>query len=70
MLNLQYNINLGLEDVLYVYIIKQHNLGKYYFVADAKLLQLVTNLPDANKNKPHGNVQLFDAWGYAKDTML
>ena len=69
-LNRQYDIRLGLEEVLYAYTIKQSNLGKYYFVADAKLLQLVTNLPDTSKNKPQGNVLLFGSWGCTKDPML
>ena len=37
-LNRQYGICLGLEEVLYVYTIKRKNLGKYYFVVDAKLV--------------------------------
>ena len=50
--------------------IKRHILGKYYFVADAKPFQLVTNLPGTNKNKPQCNVLLFDAWGCVSDLML
>ena len=51
-LNCQYGVRLGLEEVLYAYTMKRHNLGKYYCVVDAKSLQLVTNLLDTNKNKP------------------
>ena len=69
-LNQQSNVRIGLEEILYAYSIKQHNLGKYYFVADFKLLQLVTNLLDTSKNKPQGNVLLLGAWGCAKDPML
>ena len=61
MLNRRYDICLGLEEVLYAYTINQHNLRKYYFVANAKSLQLVMNLPDNNSNKPQGNVLLFSA---------
>ena len=70
MLNHRYGVRLGLEEVLYVYTIKRHNLEKYYFVADSKSLQLMTNLSDTSKNKPQGNVLLFDARGCAKDPML
>ena len=59
-----------MEKVLYAYSIKRHNLGKYYFVADSKSLQLVMNFPDTSKNKPQGNVLMFDAWDCAKDPML
>ena len=51
MLNRKHGLYLGLEEVLYTYPFKRHNLGKYYFVANAKSLQLVTNLPNTN-NKP------------------
>ena len=66
MFNLQHGVHLGLEEVLYAYTIKQHNLEKYYFVADSKSLQLMMNLIDTSKNKPYGNVLWFDAWGCAK----
>ena len=69
-LNRQYDVRLDLEEVLYAYTIKRHNLGKYYFVFDSRSLQLVTNLPDTSKNKPQGNVLMLGAWGYAKDPML
>ena len=55
---------------LYAYTTKRHNLGKYYFVVDAKLLQLITNLLDTNKNKSQGNALIFGAWGCSKDLML
>ena len=61
MLNQWYDIRLGLEEVLYAYTIRRHNLGKYYFVVDAKLLQVVTNLLDTNENKPEDNVMIFGA---------
>ena len=70
MLNCLYGIHLGLKEVLYAYTIKRHRSGKYYFVADAKPLQLVVNLPYINKNKSQGNVLVFDAWGCARDPML
>ena len=63
-------MRLGLEEVLYAYSLKRHNIGSYYLVFDPKLLQLVTNFPTASKNKPQGNVLLFGAWGCAKDPML
>ena len=60
-LNHQYDVCLGLEEVLYAYAIKRHNPKKYYFDADSKSLQLVTNLHDTSKNKPQGNVLMFSA---------
>ena len=53
-----------------MYTIKLHNLEKYYFMVDAKLLQLVTNLPNTRKNKSYSHVLLFNAWGCAKDAIL
>ena len=69
-LNRKYELCLGLEEVLYAYSLERHNLGRNYLVADAKSLQLVINLPITSKNKPQGNVLLFGAWGYARDSML
>ena len=69
-LNSRYGIRLGLEEVLYAYIIKRHSLRKNYFVADAKPLQHVFNLLDTSKNWLQGNVLLFSAWGGARGPML
>ena len=62
--------HLGLEEVVYAYTIKRHRAGEYYFVADAKPLQFVVNLPDTSKNMPQGNIMIFDAWSCSKDPML
>ena len=62
-LNRKYDVRLGLEEVLYEYFIKRHKLRRYDLVANAKSLQLVTNLPNTSKDKPQGNVLLFGAWG-------
>ena len=70
MLNRKYELCLGLEEVLYAYTLKWHNLEKYYLVADVKLLHLVTNFPTTSKNKPQGNVLFFEAWGCVRDPML
>ena len=70
MLNRKYELRLGLKEALYAYTIKRYNLGRYYLVADAKLLHLVTNLPTTSNHKPWGNVFLFGAWGCARDPML
>ena len=70
MLNRPHRILLRLEEVLYAYTIKRHSLGKYYFVANAKLLQLVIDLLYTNKNKLQGNALLFSTWGCARDPML
>ena len=35
-LNRKYKLRLGLEEVLYAYSFKRHNLERYYLVADAK----------------------------------
>ena len=51
MLNKKYELRLGLEEVIYAYTLKRHNLGRYYLVADAKLLHLVMNLLTTRKNK-------------------
>ena len=69
-LNCQYGVPLGLEEVLDSYTINRHNLRKYYFVADSKSLQLGTNLPDTNRNKPYRNILIFDAWGCSKDPIF
>ena len=70
MLNRKHGLHLGLEEVLYAYTFKRHNLGKYYLAADAKPLHLVTHLPNTSKNKSQGNVLLFEAWECAGDPML
>ena len=58
-LNIKYKLHLGLEEVLFAYSFKRHNLERYYLAADAKSLQLVTKLPTISKNKPQSNVLLF-----------
>ena len=58
-LNRKDDVRLGLEEVFYAYTIKRHKFRRYYLVADAKSLQLVTNLPNTSKNEPQGNVLLF-----------
>ena len=70
MLNRTHKLHLGLEEVLYAYSFKQHNLGKYYLVTYAKPLHLMTNLLNTSKNKPEGSVLLLEAWGCTKDPML
>ena len=60
-LNRKHRLHLGLEEVLFAFTFKRHNLVKYYLVVNAKSLQLVTSLPSTNKNKPQGNVLLFKA---------
>ena len=56
---------LGLEEVIYTYSLKRHNLGRYNLIVEDKSVQLVTNLPTTSKNKPMGNVLLFGAEGCA-----
>ena len=63
-------MSLGLEEVLYTYSLKRHNLGRYYFVFEDKSLQLVTNLTITSKKKTQCNVLLFGTWGCARDPML
>ena len=70
MLNKKLGHMLGLEEVLYAYSFKQHKFGRYYLVADAQPLHLMTNLSYTSKNKPQGNVLVFGAWGCAKDPVL
>ena len=50
MLNRRFYIHLGLDIVLYAYTIKRHSSGKYCFVVEAKLLQIVVNFPNTSKN--------------------
>ena len=59
-----------LDEVFYAYTLKRHNLKRYYLVANAKLLHLVTKLPTTSKNKPRGDMLLFRAWRCARDPML
>ena len=68
-MNHQHGFRIGLDEILYVYTSKRHNLGKYYFVADARLLQLVVNLLDTSKNKPQGNVK-YSAHGVVPRTPM
>ena len=67
MLNRKLVLHLGLEEVLYAYSLKWHNLEKYYLVVDAKSLKLVTN---TRKNKSQSNLLLCGAWGCTKGLML
>ena len=69
-LNCKYDVCLGLEEVLYAYSIKRHKFERFYLVAEARSLQLVTNLPNTSKNKPQGNVLFFGAWGCVRDPTL
>ena len=69
-LNRKYEVRLGLEEVIYTYSLKRHNLGRYNLIVEDKLVQLVTNLPTTSKNKPRGNVLLFGIGGYARDPVL
>ena len=69
-LNRKHGEHLGLEEVLYSYSLKRHNLWRYCLVVDAKSFQLVINLPITRKNKPQGNVLLFGSWRCARDPML
>ena len=50
-INCRHSFRLGLEEILYVSILKRHNLDKYYFVTDSRLLQLDVKLPNTSKNK-------------------
>ena len=65
MLNHRFGIRLGLEEVLYAYIIRRQ-FHQVLFHS----LQLVVNLPNTNKNKPQGKVMLLGSWGCARDLML
>ena len=65
-----HGLQIELKEILYVHTFKRHNLGKYYFVANARLLQLVVNLHNLSKNKPQGNIMIFGVWGCAKELML
>ena len=65
-----HGLHIKLKEILYVYTFKRHNLGKYYFVANTRPLQLVVNLHNLSKNKPQGNIVIFGASGCEKELML
>ena len=69
-MNRQYELRLGLEEVPYAHSFKRHNLWRYYLISNLKLLHLVMNLPTTSKNQPQGNVLLFGDWGCARDPMF
>ena len=69
-MNRRHGFRTELEEILYIYTLKRHNLGKYCFVASTWVLQLVVNLLDTSKNKPQGNIMIFGVLGCTKDPML
>ena len=50
-LNLRRKLDLGLEELLFIYSLKRHPNGCYFLMADAKPIQIITNLPDMTKHK-------------------
>ena len=48
-MNRHYGTHLGMEEILYVYTLNRNNGDKYYFVVDARPLQLIVNFPYRSK---------------------
>ena len=55
-LNMLFNLDLSLLEVLFIYSIKKGKNDIYSFVACLPSLQLVTRLPDSNKGAARGHV--------------
>ena len=55
-LNFIHDMDLGLENVLFIYSLKLSMIGKFSFCMDSRSLQLVMGFPNMNKNVVRGNV--------------
>ena len=61
-LNMLFNLDLSLLEVLFVYTIKKEKTDLFSLVAHIPSLQLVTNLPDSNKGRAKGHVLVRGHW--------
>ena len=55
-LNMLFNLDISLLEVLFVYIIKKGKKDIFSMFAHIPSLQLVTNLPDSNKGEVKGHI--------------
>ena len=61
-LNMLFNLNLSLLEVLFVYTIKKGKKDIFNMFAHILSLQLVTNLPYSNKGRAKGHVLVRGPW--------
>ncbi|RVX10813.1 hypothetical protein CK203_018147 [Vitis vinifera] len=61
-LNMLFNLDLSLLEVLFIYSIKKGKNDIYSFVARLPFLQLVTSLPDSTKGVARGHVLVKGVW--------
>ena len=61
-LNMQFNLDLSLLEVLFVYTIKKGKKDIFSMFAHIPSLQLVTNLSDSNKRGAKGHVLVRGPW--------
>ena len=61
-LNMLFNLDLSLLEVLFVYTIKKGKKYIFNMFAHIPSLQLVTNLPDSNKGGAKGHVLVKGPW--------
>ena len=61
-LNMLFNLDLSLLEVLFVYTIKKGKTDLFSLFAHIPFLQLVTNLPDSNKGGAKGHVLVKGLW--------
>ena len=61
-LNMLFNLDISLLEVLFVYIIKKGKKDIFSMFAHIPSLQLVTNLSDSNKGGAKGHVLVRGIW--------
>ena len=61
-LNMLFNLDLSLLEVLFIYSIKKLKTDIFSFVACLPSMQLVTNLPDSTKGAAKGHVLVKGVW--------
>ena len=61
-LNMLFNLDLSLLEVLFVYTIKKGKIYLFSLFAHILSLQLVINLPDSNKGRAKGHVLVRGHW--------
>ena len=61
-LNMLFNLDLSLLEVLFIYTIKKGKTDLFSLFAHIPSLQLVTNLPDSNKGGAKGHVLIRGLW--------
>ena len=66
-LNMLFNLDLSLLEVLFIYSIKKLKTDIFSFVACLPSMQLVTNLPDSTKGAAKGHVLVKGVWAVHPD---